>query len=66
MLGPPKPRRLGEPIAMSLEDLVPPNHFYRHVEANLDLSFVRAWVHERYAERGRPSMGCSRSGLTST
>ncbi len=32
MLGPPKPRRLREPIAVSLEDLVPPDHVYRHVE----------------------------------
>ena len=41
MLGPPKPRRLDEPIAVSLEDLVPPDHFYRHLEATLDLGFVR-------------------------
>jgi hypothetical protein len=26
MLGPAKPRRLDEPIAVSLEDLVPQNH----------------------------------------
>ena len=37
MLGPAKPRRLDEPIAVSLEELVPPNHFYRHLEAQLDL-----------------------------
>ena len=41
MLGPPKPRRLDELIAVSLEDLVPRDHFYRHLEATLDLSFVR-------------------------
>jgi hypothetical protein len=29
MLGPPKPRRLDQPIAVSLEDLVPVDHFYR-------------------------------------
>jgi hypothetical protein len=46
MLGPPKPRRLDEPIAVSLEQLVPANHFYRHLEATLDLSFVREWAHE--------------------
>ena len=34
MLGPAKPRRLDEPIAVSLEDLVPADHFYRHLEAN--------------------------------
>jgi hypothetical protein len=39
MLGPPKSRRLDEPIAVSLEELVPWNHFYRHMEATLDLSF---------------------------
>ena len=41
MLGPANPRRLDAPIAVSLEDLVPWDHFYRHVEANLDLGFVR-------------------------
>ena len=56
MLGPPKPRRLDQPIAVSLEDLVPRDHFYRHLEAKLDLSFVRDWARELYAERGRPSI----------
>jgi hypothetical protein len=44
MLGPTNPRRLDEPIAVSLEGLVPANHFYRHLEAKLDLSFVREWT----------------------
>jgi transposase len=56
MLGPPKLRRLDEPIAVALEDLVPPDNFYRHLEAKLDLSVVRDWARERYAERGRPSL----------
>ena len=56
MLGPAKPRRLDEPITVSREDLVPADTFYRHLEANLDLSFVRAWLTELYAERGRPSI----------
>jgi transposase len=56
MLGPPKPRRLDAPITVSLEDLVPQNNFYRHLEARLDLSFVREWTRERYAQRGRPSI----------
>src|SRR6187200_671072 len=56
MLGPPKPRRLDQPIAVSLEALVPADHFYRHLEAKLDLSFVREWARELYAERGRPSI----------
>ena len=34
--------------AISLEDLVPKNNFYRHVEAKLDLSFVRELVKECY------------------
>jgi transposase len=56
MLGPAKPRRLNDPIAVSLEDLVPRDNFYRHLEAMLDLSFVREWTGELYANRGRPSI----------
>ena len=56
VLGPAKPRRLDQPIAVSLEDLVPRNNFYRHLEARLDLSFVRDWAKECDAERGRPSI----------
>jgi transposase len=56
MLGPVKPRRLDQPIAVSLETLLPRDHFYRHLEAQLDLSFVRDWTRECYAERGRPSI----------
>ena len=57
MLGPAKLRRLNQVIAVSLEDIVPPDHFYRHLEAKLDLSFVRAWVQELYAERGTHHRG---------
>ncbi len=56
MLGPAKPRRLDRPIAVSLEELVPHDHFYRHLETTLDLGFVRDWARELYAERGRPSI----------
>jgi hypothetical protein len=35
MLGPPKPPRLDQPIAVSLEDFVPANHVYRHLETKL-------------------------------
>src|ERR671917_1148170 len=56
MLGPPKPCCLDQPIAVSLEELVPSNNFYRHLEAKLDLGFVRDWTRELYAERGRPSI----------
>ena len=56
MLGPPKLRALDQPVLVSLEQLVPPDHFYRHLDAALDLSFVREWVADCYAERGRPSI----------
>lgn len=56
MLGPPKARCLDRPVLVSLETLVPPDHFYRHLEATLDLGFVRAWVADRYPARGRPSI----------
>jgi transposase len=56
MLGPAKPRRLDEPIAVSLEEVVPLSNFYRHLEATLDLDFVRDWARERYGKRGRPSI----------
>jgi len=41
---------------LSLEDLVPADHFYRHVERTLDLSFVRDLVRDRYSAVGRPSI----------
>lgn len=56
MLGPPKARCLDRPVLVSLETLVPPGHFYRHLEATLDLGFVRDWVADCYAARGRPSI----------
>lgn len=56
MLGPPKSRDLDEPIGVSLEDLVPASHFYRHLERTLDLTFVRDLVRETYAGIGRPSI----------
>jgi transposase len=43
-------------INVSLEDLVPAGHFYRHLERTLDLSFVREFVQETYAGGGRPSI----------
>src|SRR6266480_1144047 len=49
--------RIFTPItAVSLEELVPANHFYRHLDRVVDLSFVRDLVKETYAERGRPSI----------
>src|ERR687895_1552152 len=41
---------------VSLEDLVPPDHFYRHLERTLDLAFVRELVGGAYAGIGRPSI----------
>ncbi len=55
MLGPAKSRRLDEPITVSLEDLVPYDHFYRHLEAKLDLSFVHQWAKDCYAARATAS-----------
>jgi len=56
MLGPPKQRCLDRPVVASLETLVPRDHFYRYLDAKLDLSFVRDWVTECYAAGGRPSI----------
>ncbi len=56
MLGPPKLRLLDQPVTVSLEELVPADHFYRHLDAALDLSFVRTWVQDCYAVGGRPSI----------
>jgi transposase len=41
---------------VSLEELVPRDHFYRHLDRTLDLSFVREFVHGTYAGGGRPSV----------
>src|SRR6188472_228401 len=41
---------------VTLEDLVPPDSFYRHLERTLDLGFVRDLVRDAYADIGRPSI----------
>jgi hypothetical protein len=51
-----KNRSFGPLPPVTLEDLIPPDHFYRHLERTLDLGFVRGWVQELYADRGRPSI----------
>jgi transposase len=51
-----KQRSFAPLIHVSLEELVPPDHFYRHLDRTLDLSFVREFVHETYACGGRPSI----------
>ena len=43
-------------LNVSLEQLVPVDHFYRHFERTLDLSFVRDLVRDRYSAFGRPSI----------
>src|SRR5215469_16506584 len=49
--------RLFTPMrSISLDELVPTDHFYRHVERVLDLSFVRDLVQDCYAFGGRPSV----------
>jgi transposase len=44
------------PKDVSLEELVSEEHFYRRLEATLDLSFVRELVAPLYAKSGRPSV----------
>jgi transposase len=44
------------PHDLSLKELVPDDHFYRRLEARLDLSFVRELVRPLYASGGRPSV----------
>ena len=44
------------PYDLSLEDLVPHDHFYRRLQATLDISFVRELVTPLYANGGRPSV----------
>jgi transposase len=51
-----KQRHFAPLINMSLEELVPQDHFYRHLDRTLDLSFVREFVQETYAGKGRPSI----------
>ena len=43
-------------VSVSLEELVPQDHFYRHLQKVLDLSFVHDLVCGCYAAAGRPSI----------
>lgn len=56
MLGPAKCRATDDVVAVLLDDLVPTDHFYRHLDACLDLSFIREWVADAYPSIGRPSV----------
>jgi len=51
-----KERYFAPLINVSVEQLVPHDHFYRHLERSLDLSFVREFVQKTYAGGGRPSI----------
>src|SRR5215813_1663532 len=51
-----KARLLTPTPVVSLDELVPADHIYRHVERVLDLSFVRDLVRGCYANKGRPSV----------
>jgi transposase len=51
-----KTREFAPIAAVSLEELVPQDHFYRHLQKTLDLSFVYDLVREFYALTGRPSL----------
>jgi len=51
-----KERHFAPLVNVSLEELVPQDHFYRHLERTLDLSFVHRVVDQTYAAAGRPSI----------
>src|ERR1700686_1313792 len=51
-----KQRHFAPLLNVSVEELVPQDHFYRHLERTLDLSFVREFVQDTYACGGRPSI----------
>ncbi|TME02225.1 MAG: hypothetical protein E6I80_20345 [Chloroflexi bacterium] len=45
-----KERAFAPIVAVSLEVLVPTDHFYRQLQRTLDLSFVREFVQESLSE----------------
>lgn len=51
-----KVRAFGPMPPVSLDELVPPDHFYRQLERTIDLAFVRDLVGDAYAGIGRPSI----------
>src|SRR5258708_38689406 len=51
-----KERHFAPLINVSLEELVPQDHFHRSLEFTLDLSFVREFVEKTYEGGGRPSI----------
>lgn len=50
-------RDLERPVLVSLEALVPKDNMYRQLDATPELSFIREWVKDCYADGGRPSIG---------
>ena len=50
-----KAREVATRRTVSLEDLVPADDFYRHLDRVLDLAFVRDLVRDTYAPAGRPT-----------
>jgi hypothetical protein len=44
-----KERHFAPLIHVTVEELVPHDHLYRHLEQSLDLSFVRKFVQQTYA-----------------
>src|SRR5216683_1705936 len=51
-----KERTFAPLTVVSVEELVPQDHFYRHLHKVLDLSFVYDLVREHYSVAGRPSI----------
>jgi transposase len=51
-----KERAFAPLVAVSLEALVPQDHFYRYLDRTFDLSFVRNLVRDTYTPLGRPSI----------
>ena len=51
-----KAREVATRHTVSLEDLVPADDFYRHLDRVLDLAFVRDLVRDTYAPAGRRSI----------
>src|SRR6476620_4914847 len=51
-----KARAFAPLVHVSLEELVPRDHFYRHLQLSLDLTFVRDLVVPFSAAGGRPSI----------
>jgi hypothetical protein len=56
MLGPAKVRQVDQPVLASRDAQVPAHHSCRHLEAKLDLAFVRDLVRTPSKDGRRPSI----------